>query len=124
MTHRDHPTPLMVRAVGVPPTRADCPQARPCTYLACRYNLVLEAAPASGESCALDVADRGDHSLAEVGEILGVTRERIRQIEAGALDKIRRFRREYLDEDEVREYLAVSTEGHPLEMAGFWEGEI
>ncbi len=31
-------------------------------------------------TCALDVADAGEHTLEEVGELYGITRERIRQI--------------------------------------------
>jgi hypothetical protein len=51
---------------------------RPCTRTDCRHNLVGEGS--TKESCALDVADRGEHSLEEVGEILGITRERVSQI--------------------------------------------
>ncbi|MFY3742456.1 sigma factor-like helix-turn-helix DNA-binding protein [Anaeromyxobacter sp. Red801] len=40
------------------------------------------------ETCALDVADRGPLTLDEVGKILGVTRERVRQIEVAALEKL------------------------------------
>jgi DNA-directed RNA polymerase sigma subunit (sigma70/sigma32) len=39
-------------------------------------------------SCVLDVADNGGITLEEVGELLGVTRERIRQIEAVAIRKL------------------------------------
>ena len=41
----------------------------------------LESSP---HTCVLDVADEGDATLESVGDILGVSRERIRQIEAGA----------------------------------------
>jgi len=43
------------------------------------------------ETCALDVADRGEHTLEEVGGFLNVTRERARQIEKDAFDKLRPF---------------------------------
>jgi hypothetical protein len=39
-------------------------------------------------SCALDVAAAGEHTLEEVGGLLNLTRERIRQIEATALEKL------------------------------------
>jgi len=40
-------------------------------------------------SCALDLAERGGMSLSEVGDVLGVVRERVRQIEEEALTKVR-----------------------------------
>ena len=40
------------------------------------------------ETCALDVAERGGLTLEEVGEILNLTRERIRQVEAAGLKKL------------------------------------
>lgn len=42
-----------------------------------------------GDTCALDVADRGGHVLDDVGDLLGVTRERARQIESAAKEKLR-----------------------------------
>jgi hypothetical protein len=41
------------------------------------------------ESCALDIADSGPHTLDQVAQVLGLTRERIRQIEAKTMKKIR-----------------------------------
>jgi len=40
-------------------------------------------------TCALDVAERGGITLEEVGEILNLTRERIRQVEVKGLQKLR-----------------------------------
>jgi hypothetical protein len=40
------------------------------------------------ETCALDVAERGGITLEEVGEILNLTRERIRQVEVHGLEKL------------------------------------
>jgi DNA-directed RNA polymerase sigma subunit (sigma70/sigma32) len=39
--------------------------------------------------CALAVANEGAHTLEEIAEILGVTRERVRQIEEAAIAKLR-----------------------------------
>lgn len=44
-----------------------------------------EAVAAMTESCALDVADRDAATLDGVGSALGVTRERVRQIEGRAM---------------------------------------
>jgi hypothetical protein len=90
-----------------PRTRAECPQERPCCYVACSKNLYLDVAPRPGTgnirlnfpdrepedmpplwSCALDVADRGGATLEEVGEAMNIVRERVRQIEGEALRKI------------------------------------
>ena len=41
------------------------------------------------ESCALDVAARGPHSLQGIGELFGLHKERIRQIEEQAVERLR-----------------------------------
>jgi DNA-directed RNA polymerase sigma subunit (sigma70/sigma32) len=41
------------------------------------------------QTCALDVASRGGVTLEEVGDILNLTRERIRQVEVMGLEKLR-----------------------------------
>lgn len=84
-----------------PKTRAEClGGARPCPFVGCQYNLYLEVNPETGaiklnhaqlepwemtESCALDIADRGASTLETVGDLLGLTRERTRQIETRTL---------------------------------------
>lgn len=88
-----------------PKHRSDCRDGRrPCLYVACRYHLFLDVNPMTGsikinfpdlpvwqleETCALDVAERGGVTLEEVGDIMNLTRERIRQVEATGLGKLR-----------------------------------
>lgn len=88
-----------------PVSREQCRAAkRPCLYVACRYHLYLDVNPRTGsikinfpdkdvhqleETCALDVAERGGVTLEEVGLIMNLTRERIRQVEASGLEKLR-----------------------------------
>jgi DNA-directed RNA polymerase sigma subunit (sigma70/sigma32) len=40
-------------------------------------------------TCALDVADRGGITLEEIGEVMNLTRERIRQVEVRGLLKLK-----------------------------------
>ena len=57
------------------------------------------------ETCALDVADRGGITLEEVGAIMNLTRERIRQVETRGLLKLRA-----MAEDEPRSRLGPPPE--------------
>jgi len=84
-----------------PVTREDCSgMVRPCPFVSCKHHLFLDVSPSTGsiklnfplqepwelkESCSLDVADRGGITLEEVGELLNLTRERVRQIELVAV---------------------------------------
>jgi Sigma-70, region 4 len=88
-----------------PRARADCANGpRPCMFISCKHHLYLDVNPSTGsiklnfpdmevwelaETCALDVADRGGITLEEVGAILNLTRERIRQVEVRGLAKIK-----------------------------------
>jgi Sigma-70, region 4 len=96
-----YPTPDVPR----PFNRAECKDApRPCPWVSCKHHLYLDVNPETGsiklnfpdlevwemkETCALDVADRGGITLEEVGEILNLTRERIRQVEVRGLGKMK-----------------------------------
>ncbi len=58
------------------------------------------------ETCALDVSDRGGTTLEEVGAIMNLTRERIRQVEVKGLAKLEALKdmealRDYIDEGPI-----------------------
>ncbi|MGA9526088.1 MAG: sigma factor-like helix-turn-helix DNA-binding protein [Myxococcaceae bacterium] len=88
-----------------PKTRADCVNGpRPCLFVSCKHNLYLDVNPETGSiklnfpdkeifeleyTCALDVAEKGGITLEEVGAIMNLTRERIRQVETRGLMKLR-----------------------------------
>ncbi len=97
----------LIKAVETqrPKTRADCVNgARPCLFVSCKHNLYLDVNPETGSiklnfpdkeiwelehTCALDVAEKGGITLEEVGAIMNLTRERIRQVETRGLLKLR-----------------------------------
>jgi hypothetical protein len=88
-----------------PDKRSECKQeAGPCPWVACKHHLYLDVNPETGsikinfpdlepwemkDTCALDVAERGGITLEEVGEIMNLTRERIRQVEVRGLLKLK-----------------------------------
>ncbi|NUP14159.1 MAG: hypothetical protein HOW73_49630 [Polyangiaceae bacterium] len=105
-----------------PRMREECVEgARPCPFVSCKHHLFLDVSARTGaiklnfpdlevwemnESCALDVADRGGTTLEDVGAIMNLTRERIRQVEVKALAKLQALRdmealRDYVDEGPV-----------------------
>lgn len=93
------------RSYWRPKARGECANvARPCPYVSCKYHLYIDVNPTTGSikinfpdlevwelqhSCALDVAAQGGITLEEVGEILNLTRERIRQVEVRGLMKLK-----------------------------------
>jgi len=108
--------------VDKPVTRADCSAGeRPCPFVSCKHHLYLDVSARTGaiklnfpdlevwemaETCALDVADRGGTTLEEVGAIMNLTRERIRQVEVKGLAKLEALKdlgglRDYVDEGPV-----------------------
>lgn len=75
-------------ADGYTPTRAKANGSR---KLQSRFVIVHDLdGPPPLATCALRCANRGGMTLEAVGDVYGVTRERIRQIEASALRKLRR----------------------------------
>lgn len=88
-----------------PQTRADCIDGpRPCPWVGCRHHLYLDVNPDTGSiklnfpeqlpdelehSCALDLASFDGITLEGVGSVLNITRERIRQVEVAALERIK-----------------------------------
>jgi len=111
-----------VEDVVKPKERAECGNGeRPCPFVSCKHHLYLDVSAKTGaiklnfpdlevwemtETCALDVADRGGTTLEEVGAIMNLTRERIRQVEVKGLAKLQALRdmmalRDYVDEGPV-----------------------
>ena len=91
-----------------PRSRAECLHGqhaeRPCPFVSCKHHLYLDVNDRTGsikvnfpvaevwdmpDTCTLDIADRGGITLEEVGEIMNLTRERIRQLETRGLAKLR-----------------------------------
>lgn len=88
-----------------PRVRGDCVGAiRPCPWVSCRHHLYLDVNPDTGairltfpdlepwelkHTCSLDVAEFGGITLEEVGQIVNVSRERIRQVETVSLMKMK-----------------------------------
>ena len=92
-----------------PRTWKDCfPYRDGCPWVGCRHHLFLDVRSQTGviqfnfpdqeptelrETCALWVATRGGVTLEDVGNLLNLTRERVRQIETAAVRKLKVFRK-------------------------------
>jgi len=99
-------TPLQLRALFAenprPQSREECEGGiRPCPWVSCRHHLFLEVHATSGairlnhpgvaledmkHTCSLDLAAAGVSSLSETAKNLGISHERVRQIEVQAQD--------------------------------------
>jgi hypothetical protein len=115
--HPDEAKILRLLQPKRPQNRSICEQGvRPCPYVSCRYHLYLDV---RGDgvlrvnfpdrepdemlaSCALDMSDDGPRTLDQVAALMGMSKERARQLEASAFAKLRLAlgSREYDDLDE------------------------
>jgi hypothetical protein len=114
-----------------PAFRLDCAEGpRPCPFVSCKYHLYLDVSPRTGSikvnfpdlevwdmpnSCALDVADAGGATLEDVGGIMNLTRERIRQLEVKALSRLEAL----ADMTELRELCGFSHRPRPRSVRGY-----
>ena len=111
-----------------PKTRGNCCNGpRPCPWVSCKFNLYLDVTEAGSiklnfpgkeleelsETCALDVADRGGATLEATGAVLGLTRERIRQITDDEIPA--KFRRA-LDNGVLDEYPVEESSSSVVEL--------
>ncbi len=86
-----------------PKLRSECRDGyRPCPWVGCAHHLYLNVNPNGSikitfpdtepwdmkHTCSLDVAEAGSHTLEEIGTHMNLTRERARQIEVYAIDKL------------------------------------
>ena len=90
---------LALVAIPLGPTRypgvSQCVAAGPpgaCSHIECRYHLAhrgyWEHHLLPTRDCSLDVANEGPRTLDEVASVLGVSGERVRQIEERALAQL------------------------------------
>jgi len=100
-----------------PKTRSDCADGpRPCPFISCRHHLysaVNRSAllrreypeiDALVESCTLDIANEGGVTLERVAEILGLTRERVRQLERKALRRVQKAVRLHVKDNSLDDW--------------------
>jgi hypothetical protein len=127
-----------------PRTRQECLEGpRPCPFVSCKHHLYVDVSARTGaiklnfpdlevwdlgESCALDVADRGGTTLEDVGAIMNLTRERIRQVEVKALAKLEALRdmmhlRDYIDEGPVGKRRLPRLSKQDLKGPGYREAD-
>lgn len=91
-----------------PKTRSECAGGmRPCPFVSCKYHLYLDVKEETKSiklnfphlevwemehSCALDVSEQGGMTLEDVGHVLNLTRERVRQVESAGLAVLKKAR--------------------------------
>jgi hypothetical protein len=87
-----------------PKKRGECENGiRPCPFVSCRYHLgheivagmasasddeIVDRVLAMENTCALDLADEGEQTVTKIGSVMGISRERGRQVFKRACEKI------------------------------------
>lgn len=96
---------------SLPRTRGECEGgARPCPLISCRHHLAADLLPGGTlqvhwlpdeeperPSCSLDVADFGGLGPTDVALIMGVSKQRVVQIEERVVRKLKKNRRAFPD---------------------------
>lgn len=93
-------------AIPRPKNRSECVDGpRPCPFISCRYHLYLDVSKRTGsiklnfpdkepweleETCSLDLSEKGGLPLEIISKHMNLTRERVRQIEEGAIVKMKK----------------------------------
>jgi hypothetical protein len=88
-----------------PKTRAECKDMeRPCPFIGCKYHLYLDINKNNGsikfnfpdlefdeldQTCALDIIEKGETTLEDIGKHMNLTRERVRQIQDNVIEKLK-----------------------------------
>jgi hypothetical protein len=102
---RAFPSLAIARDPEAPRTRGDCEDGpRPCPWVACRYHLAIAEIALNGDvrlvdewddgrpTCALDVADEGEHTQEEIAALMSVSQQRVDQLERRAKARAQRSR--------------------------------
>lgn len=97
-----------------PRYRGDCIDGpRPCPWVGCRYNLFVDVKPGGYlrmnfpdrdledlvESCALDVAEEGEHTREAVGDLINLTGPQVGVIESEPIARLREGLSDFRPED-------------------------
>ena len=106
-----------------PATRLECKEnMRPCPHVGCKYHLYLDINKSNGsikfnfpdlefdeldQTCALDIIEKGESTLEDIGKHMNLTRERVRQIQDNVIMKLKKSG---LFPNEVLEYYNVQEQ--------------
>jgi len=110
----------------IPETRADCPKERPCPHVRCRHHLYLDVSAGGSikfnfpglevwelkETCSIDVADRGELSLEDIAELMGMSKGAAEKVFSRVLLKISQQSRAKRMRDAMAEGVPYQVDHH------------